>query len=339
MDIDAVLALLKIVGAAVGGILGIAGLLADFHNASGRLSKAGYWVLAGIVLAMAAGVGGSVIEGYKAKSDSVEQANRTQRLLHEINRTLQPITRLQSTYWVEIPRGDPVVERYIDRLSKGVEARLQALREIRFPAPYPGLSISASDVHDEPWIIDITEKSDLWPKGAERLIGQLAREMTLAVFLLKSPINPETFQPIQGTVDLSAGEIFPKTVQLAWDRKRSRLSIFATTEYSKGLWNRNGRLNSILDLPGIQIFFIPPHTSDFRLPERYARFIDERLEKLARSIELTTVRLSFAEGQSVWLHRNQFRKTRYIGGYPMFSVVLPTDEGEFNTFTASRDED
>ena len=57
MGIDALLAVLKFVGAATAGVLGVAGLIFDFKNSAGRPNRTGYYVLAGIILAALVGMG------------------------------------------------------------------------------------------------------------------------------------------------------------------------------------------------------------------------------------------------------------------------------------------
>ena len=76
MDVDSIMAALKITGAAIGGALGALGLLADFKTENGTLSRAGKLVLGGIIISAVVGVLTSSIESYKAKSDSSEQLSR-----------------------------------------------------------------------------------------------------------------------------------------------------------------------------------------------------------------------------------------------------------------------
>jgi hypothetical protein len=85
-------------------------------------------LLVGIALSAAAGVFGSIAEGYKAKSEATLQSARTETLLRELSRTIQPITQLEITYWAKVPSDAPGVQAYVDRVSKVIEAQKEFQR-------------------------------------------------------------------------------------------------------------------------------------------------------------------------------------------------------------------
>ena len=109
MDPDIVIAALKITGALLGGVLGAMGVLLNFKRPDNRLTGWGVILLVGIALSAAAGVFGSIAEGYKAESEATLQSARTETLLRELSRTIQPITQLEITYWAKVPSDAPGV--------------------------------------------------------------------------------------------------------------------------------------------------------------------------------------------------------------------------------------
>jgi hypothetical protein len=336
MGSEIIIALLKAAGTIIGGVLGVVGLVTNFKN-----RNAGVLVLLGIVLAAIIGTGSSIVEGYKAKSDSSEQLVRTEHLLNELARSIQPITKLSACYWMEIPPGNKAIDSYIKRLSAGIETRIETLRDISHIPRDTGLSIVASDIDDEPINIEINNKSDLWPQGDEAFIGVTAQFLLLSVIILRKPTNLETFRPIRGAanLDFSADGLIPDHSVLSWDRKKQRLYVVARMEFNKGLWETNGKITSLVDLYGSQILLLPANSSDFVLPKRYAPLRNIEVETLDRSLALKTISLTFAEGRSIWISGKIFMKTKYGFGYPIFSVTLPRDEAEFRQFTLSKDEE
>jgi hypothetical protein len=144
LGIDWLLAVLKFVGAATAGVLGVAGLVFDFKNSDGRLNRTGYCVLAGIILAALVGIGTSLVEAYKAGAEAKQQMARTEQLLHEIDRAVQPITMLETTYWLEIAPKDPVVTSYIDQIRTTVENEIDDLRKL---GPHEGRTSYVRDRH------------------------------------------------------------------------------------------------------------------------------------------------------------------------------------------------
>jgi hypothetical protein len=123
------------------------------------------------VISAAIGVSDTIFEAYKAKSDSKSRAEHAEHLLHEISRNLQPITKLSASYWMEIPPGNRIVDSYIARLNKGIEERVKSLSGLPHKLRGDGIWASALENDGEPLSIEVTSKSDLWPKGEEAFIG------------------------------------------------------------------------------------------------------------------------------------------------------------------------
>jgi hypothetical protein len=333
MDTEHAIAILKIVSAATGGALGVAGLLLGFKTETGRLKRAGYVVLIGIIFAALISIATSIFESQKERSSSIEQAARTERLLHELNRSIQPITQLKMSYWIQIPPGIKVVDDYIKRLSSGIEDRVESLRQIDPHRGRPtGLDAIAIDSDGQPMDITVEPVSDLWPRGDEAVIGRVASFLALSVDIFKQPIDPEHFRPIHGRSDFGATGL-PEREVLSWNRKTSRLYVWGTVDYKKALWSKNEKISSFVDLYGAQMFLIPPRW------HMTSGGVDLDSEALIGSLLIRTVVLTFAEGRDIWLSGKNFKKAAYQSGYPAFSITLPKDETKFREFTTSRDKD
>jgi len=326
MDINAVLALVKIAGALISIALGVYGLL---NSKYWTLNGIGIAVLIGIVVFGLLSAGASWIEAYKAKSESREQAARTEHLLRELSRSIQPITQLSALYRVQIPPGNRTVDSYIQRLSSGIEAQVDMLRTFKGPYGLRAISFDAAGERREPLDIQIDQQSDLWPRNEEAIIGMVASSLTLSVRVRKQPIIPEKFDFMSIQSDFEADASMPDQAVLVWNRKMSELYISVGYNYDKRLWHRSGRITSWVDLYGSQIFLLP---SRYENPDAAAVLI--------RSLELRTIALTFAEGRTIFLPRRKLKKTTiYRDRYPVFSITLPEDEVTFREFTASGHED
>jgi ABC-type Fe3+-siderophore transport system permease subunit len=110
MDTEVTIGILKAAGALIGGAL-VAGLLANYRDPGGKLTRAGVAVLSGISLSALGGVITSVIETQKDRTSSREQAiaQSTGSLLRELSRSIQPIYELKITYWMELPQENKIV--------------------------------------------------------------------------------------------------------------------------------------------------------------------------------------------------------------------------------------
>ena len=260
MDVDSVIAAVKIAGALLGGALGILGLLVNFKRSNNRISAWGVVVLVGIIVSALVGVFGSIVESHKAKSQAAQQATRTEQLLRELSRAIQPITQLEMTYWVYLPSDVPQARGYLAEVSKGIEARIKSLRRETFVKPNDGgIHITASDQNDEPLSIEIGHKSALWPRGKDAEIATLVGSYKFDVFIRKTPIAEEKFEPVYGAdgryADWVAVTLLPTRPSLVLDRRRGRLQVVGSSEYNKSMWFSNGKITSITDLYGSQFFW------------------------------------------------------------------------------------
>lgn len=340
MDVDITIGVLKIATALIGGALGIAGLLANYRDANGKLTRAGVAVFSGIALSAVVGVITSGIEATRDRASSREQAARTEALLHELSRSIQPIRELSVVYWMEIPQGNKIVDAYVSRLKSGIENRLQFLSRLspRVEAT-KGLEAWAADSYGQPLDVKITSESDLWPQGEEADIARLLAFSSLNVDIFKKPIIPENYEPIVGVSDFGASAgIFPKRAELSWDLKKKRLNAVIQMQFDKSLWKTNGAVTSVVDLYGAQILLIPSFSSNMEIYNgKLVTVLESPQKELARSTKLQTIMLDFGEGRSFWINGDKFRKTAYKTGYPIYSVSLPKSQTELMEFTKPKD--
>lgn len=333
MDTEVIITGFKVAGALIGGVLGVVGVLFNFKKSNGHVTPWGLVVILGIVLSATVGVVTSVIEGYKARSDAAQQSARTERLLKELTRAIQPITELHLTHWTSLPSEAPIVHSYLEKVAKRVERRAHESLEFKLPFRRDSdIDVSASDMNG-PITINIPPKSKFWPTGEESPIGILTNSFQFGVHLRKTPIEAESFDSVISVDDgksdwIAMGYPFSDRNVLSYSPRTKEIEIFGSSEYDRKLWRSNGKITSVEDLHGAQLILIPPHALDFELPQPYAKFDRPALRELSRMVELRTVALHFGAGREIWIDGKAFKKTRFKHGYPAFSITLPnTDEG------------
>lgn len=346
MDFDLLIALLKVIGALVGGILGAAAIFSNFRDSiTGKLSAWGKAVLAGIVFSSIIGVVTSIVETWKARNEALDQAAKTESILREINRSLQPIVELNMSSWLEIQQGNKTVDRYIQRLRAGISDRLPALSApITTQSPteaLKGLHAWARGSDGSVLNVKIDPDSDLWPKEKDEVgISNVLLASSFSIHILKEPVDPEKFQPIFGRTDFGAFSISLGEARLAWDLRNQKLEITAKNEFPKYSWSTNGKISSIEDLKGSQILIFPSHSSDFQ-PSFTVVSPDIKSaesKEIGRALVLRAVILSFGDGRSIQINSRKWKKSKYVGGYPVFSVVLPSNDPEFVRFNQDNED-
>jgi hypothetical protein len=337
MDTDAILAAVKILGASIGGVLGVAGLIFDFKTPRGGLSRSGYAVFIGIVASALTGIGSSVLEEYKAKADTIEEARRTERLLHEIERSVQPITEFKMTCWVEVTPTTDIAKAYIDQVRDTVQQRISSFHVGDNGPRNDGLSAGLSEANGEPIEVLINKNSDLWPKDQLALLGKTAEELAIiSTYMYKIPPN-DSIDPFQQTADFEASNVSDDKspdpmIKFWWNRETGRLFIYITGEITKTGWTSNGKIRSIVDLPGAQIRYVPPQLETM-IGSDVEKAENSNIIKLIGSFELGMIALSLAEGQTMYIDGKHFIKQKNSLNYTEFVATFPSSEADFQAFT------
>lgn len=337
MDFDTAIGALKSASALISAALGIAAIFSNFRTKSGKLTRGGYAVLVGICISAVVGIVTSTIETKKARSESEEQLRRNEVVLKEVSRAVQPITALEMNYWFEIPQGNPNVDAYVKRISAAISQRMDAL------SAFPPLADQESTKGLKPWLLDennnvvgigIEKESDLWPsfENDERPIATMLMLMGMSANFRRAPVEPEKYQPIHGRDDFQASSFLAKSASLNWSLKDRRLEIVVRDEIDRKFWRSSGRIRSIVDLRGAQLLLIP--TGAAALPTNVPkRFHDETSSKLQsellRNLQIRYFTITLGEGRQIRIHSSKFRKSKYVGGEPVFSITFPEDEEKF----------
>src|SRR5262249_1704602 len=157
--------------------------------------------------------------------------------------------------------------------------------------------------HGEALTIDIGRKSPLWPTGADADIGTFVTSFKLDIFIRKNPLPAEQFVPMIATdgnyADWLATALIPNKSDrnhLTFDRRDGRFVIFGITTFDRRFQQSNGKVASILDLYGAQLFLVPPQ-HEVQLPAEYKKYQRPQLAELNRIVTLKTVHLRFSEGR------------------------------------------
>jgi hypothetical protein len=331
LDTEVIITGFKVAGAFIGGALGVVGVLFNFKKSNGRVSGWGIIVILGIVLSATVGIITSITEGIKARLEAAQQAARTEQILKELSRAIQPITELSITQFITLPSEAPVVHSYLQKMSKRIEARATRLKD--FPIMRdPDLSVDSID-RDGPVTVSIPPKSKFWPSGDEMPIGHLTTFFNFTLYFSKTPIEAENFDGASSVNDgrsdwIAVAIPSPHGNTLHYKPRSGDLEIFGTAAYNKNLWRSNGKITSVDDLHGAQLFLVPPFPYPRDLPQLNAKSnISAALQDLLRMIDLRAVALNFGGGREIWIDSKAFKKTQ-VHGYSVYSIILPdSDEG------------
>ena len=335
MDTEVIITSFKVAGVVIGGVLGVVGVLFNFKNPSGHITVPGKFVIAGIVLSAVVGIITSVTEGINARREAVKQATKTEQVLKELSRAIQPITELRITYFITLPSKSPLVRSYLQKLSRELESKLPGLEEDSPIRPDPDLHVTSRDA-DGAITIDISQKSKFWPRKDDGVIGLFAAIFNFSIHLRRTPIETENFDSVHsvdaGQSDwIAMGLPFSGHNTLNYKPKTKALEIHGRAEYDKELWASNGKITSVEDLLGAQLFLIPPSAlnTKYRKPDAKLDRTSSLMKDLSGTIVVNAVALTFAAGRVIWIDGKALKKSRFKYGYPAFSIILPDNEKSF----------
>jgi hypothetical protein len=319
LDVDAVLATVKALSALISGALGAAAVFGSFVE-NGKLKRSGKLVLACVTASAAVGVCASVIEGYKAKTEGEQQAQRNERLLQaneallrQIKRTLRPITRAQVIAQLTLPEEHPLVRKYLARVRPLIEQGLKDEQSIF--GKRKNAFVPAS--------FGLAAESKFWPSGDELPIIAFLETWGEELAIYARPVLSTEISTVQPDFSVSkigdSGGGKSNQVSLSWNRAAKRIEALVVVDYvlNSGLFgNRSGRVVSLSDLPGSELVI----GSGLALDEPY-RSLGLSLPKPQ------TIAVSLADGH-VFVAESK-RLAKLADG--AISYKLGENEGEFTS--------
>ena len=121
LSLDAAFVIVKFVSVVLTGCFAIFGLLIEYKDkATGKITKGGRLALVGIVLSTTLALVSQLIEQRKSIDAARESAARTEKLLTEISKSLQPLREIQIGLSFDIDVDDSEFSAYKARLVQGV---------------------------------------------------------------------------------------------------------------------------------------------------------------------------------------------------------------------------
>jgi hypothetical protein len=265
---ETALTILKLAGLVLAGAFGALGLLKDFRDDKTKaLTKWGKIALYGILASTALAFIAQVLDSAKSAQDAKESEKRAQdqiarsnEILTDLDRSLNPLTNIRVSYWLIVPFDAPEFAAYRKRLAKGVTEILASPG--REGTPRTGY-VSVRDANGRPQAVSIPRSSPLMPQRDEVIPYFVLRYSGIRFEFFRSP-RPDSELTAEGTArpqaDLSfdvatdTGEISSQDYSLDYDLKSKKLTIFASDLTSDPqYWRSNNRILAVPDLSNAQL--------------------------------------------------------------------------------------
>jgi hypothetical protein len=345
---DLALTILKIAGVLFTGAFGVLGLLTEFKDKDHKtVTPWGKVALIGIVLSTVLAFVAETVQAKKAAADAkaaaqaaAEQVARTNKIMRDLDRSLNPIYELVATYWLKVPIDAPELASYRRRLESGISTILLHPAQ-RSETAY----VTRFDASGRPIEVGIPASSSLVPREAETvayyLLGDTGLDFGFHVNIksaedlttsdLKKRAVPDLAFSI--TSDEYQGEPDQGTYELRYDLVRHELSIHAYRMPSNPeYWRTNAKLLAVPDLGGTQLVVrIHDLVGPPEPPTKSAAFTAKRsaLDRLRDQLRLESLSLKISAREFALFDR-RFKIARVVEepvpGSPaevFYSGVLP----------------
>lgn len=317
-SITIALNLTKIIGTALSGAFGLLGLLADFRDPNTkeitRWGRIAFW---GIVISTIIALVSQVLESAKATRDAraasaatQEQLRKSDIILREVDRTLNPLDDVRISYWMQVPLDDPAMAAYKQRLEHGVE---QIVANYAANHTDPRFGSPAKLKQGRVLQVYIPVTSPLFPQRAETVPYYLLAFSGLHLQFFIKPVDVPTFEIADPTkfpnpdLEMQVNSFGPLessiSYQLLYDLEAHTLQIAASglpSNYDS--WHSNGKILSSVDLANVQLAAVidntmAPASEDSGKPSA----IDWQIAQLRADMILGSIILKI-ENRTLWLN-------------------------------------
>ena len=256
---------LKLLGVIAAAVFTVLGTTHEFKDKKKKLTKWGKAAIGGTMLSALLAFGATLIENdikqaesRAAAAKSQESSQRIEAVLHELNRTLQPISSVSLTLLdVGIPMNEPDFADYLKYVSTGIDKYLAAPdRDLNV---IDGIHESATDMIDgkpQAKHLQIGTGTAYFPSEIlHPMAGLVLRIDSAQLSFFKKPIDPKKFNDAQSEADLIVPLTISTYLNLEKDVVENRFFLSGRmNSVQPDPWTSRGGLVSIPDLANSQVF-------------------------------------------------------------------------------------
>jgi hypothetical protein len=330
---QALLVLFKFFGIGLTGLFGLLGLLTNYKDEGGRITRWGKIALLGTIAST--GVAGlsqglEFLKNAQDQATAAEEALKISRSNATIRRAVDPLDSLTATAWLELDFDNPKLTKYRERVASGVEQAIANKTGVDAKLP-DGIFVSQSDSSGKIIEVSIPTGSELFPKkDSEALAYYSMRYIDLEVKFFdpassppESRINAINENRERALVlDFDTADS-PGSVDIIYDVQEKKIKINASSMRSETqYWRNNSDILSIADLVGktmtigIRSIVVP----SFENPT------NEGILELRRQIKLESLLIELPRGRQFWIR--QPRQEQGPNSLATYKSIVPDLTGD-----------
>lgn len=319
------------------GFLGVLGVLNVFKKVNGRLTVWGWLAITMIFLSTI----GGVVLAKKEKSDDEREKEKLQQqlnnILTDIAKVKRPLNEVHLSFWSILPDSNPEVQKYKKFIKYQIKHRE---KDDIYSSPRKinrDLSVSVLDERGEPHIYDIDEKSKFRPGKDLPVLNSLAFSYSVSMCISLKEIKPQDFIPMVGGIgkmDWCAFSLPTVGNDIFYDAVKDKIGFITRVTYKKEFTQSNGKVSSVQDLLGSQIFFRLPAVGGDFLKEHLRRsgasektiMHQNQISSFLTGVEAESLLLDVGNGQAININGDKLLKYTRRDENVFFYIKLPMKE-------------
>lgn len=340
---EILLTILKFTAITLSGVYGVIGIVVDYKDSSGQVTKWGKRALIGVIGSSVIAILSTGAELYIKKIDdrntSIETLNeikRSERTLKEIQRIISPIENVDFTVWVNATNTIQELDDYRKDFSEAIPDFLNFFDNKKsnddiIDNGVLSVNSSSQDSNGNSTLISLSpsENSFLEPKvqnpkdTKDFVFGHLG--ISLAVF--ENHIDPKMFRMLytpespRPDLQLNSKADYSKVVYDLGDKsfELEGWNMKSDPEF----WNSQGNIKSILDLRGTQLLFF--------LDRGYGSNDDDinsQVYQARKKLEIETILFSI-DNEDFWFRKEHLKLYKDVNGFPLYEFIVPDSMQEF----------
>jgi hypothetical protein len=343
---DIAITIFKYLSLLVGTCSGVIGLLSDFRDKqTGKITKNGYRLLWLIIVSAFISLSSQTLELYRdkvkdeiAEKKSLEEAVKTNQILTDLNRTLNPIKDINVSYTIQIPLTDPRLNSYRQRLTRQLDSIMTSFSNLSFDQKRSNLRTKygvfvTSYSTDSIFSVEFEKDSPLLPdKTSEALAFYVLQygEVDYSFYNnsiknISDTIRPDFhFSVTSGIInDGLEGEH-----KISYERNNQSLYIngFLIESTSK-YWDKRGKIISIPDLAEARLIM-----TLLSIMVSGNDDIDKQLHEVRRGFKLENSFFKMSEGRELHFRKKAIKQINKDGDLPKYLFFFPKDLEEISSY-------
>ncbi|WDE01480.1 hypothetical protein [Thalassomonas actiniarum] len=334
--VSVLLTILKFLSIGLTAILSAIALLVEYKDENGKITYWGRRALIGIVVAAFVAASTTALEVIKGERESEKTAKealvlakRTSDILENINRSLHPLEGIEFSFWASVDLSSKQLEPYRERFSEELKDYLVQYESGN--RRYEGMYASSSN-QNGPVDVKVPLGAAAYPsEHKEELAFYLIRHTDFHLAFFKEPISPTYFEKkitdeseyknpdLVINIDTSEQDQFGIGLEYNIENRTFEIngsSIQSDPRY----WRTNGRIISMPDLKGSQMFVF---TDSINVPSLDGD--NSELVGLRGGIKIRTLLIDISGRQQFWFRTENLHEYKTPRGLSYF--VFSLDNG------------